>query len=282
MIKRALIASVITLASAACWSQSINFADEKSDTIRINNLLAKHSRVTDPGNRIAEYGKEFIGTTYKGGTLEGDAEALTINMGQLDCTTFVETVMALSITTGEKRTSWRDFAHNLRSLRYRGGEVDGYASRLHYISDWVVDNVHRGNIEEVTGRFEDASYEVKTIDFMTANRQLYPALSDNDAYMKIKEIESGYKSHRFPLIKPKSVRKATKGFLQHGDVVAFACAKKGLDVSHLGIVIFEDGTAKLLHASSREGKVVVDKLPLVDYIAKNRHITGIRVFRLKE
>ncbi|MDE7136379.1 MAG: DUF1460 domain-containing protein, partial [Muribaculaceae bacterium] len=157
-----------------------------------------------------------------------------------------------------------------------------YASRLHYISDWGVDNGHRGNIEEVTGRFEDAAYEIKTIDFMTANRELYPALSDNSVFNKIKEIESGYRSHRFPLIKSKSVSKATKGFLQPGDVIAFACAKKGLDVSHLGIVIYEDGTAKLLHASSREGRVVIDKLPLIDYVAKNRNITGIRVFRIKE
>lgn len=282
MIKRVAIASFIMLASVSGWSQSIKFTNEKTDTIRINNLLAKHSLQKESGNRIEEYAKEFIGTTYKGGTLEGKEEMLTINMDKLDCTTFVETVMALSITTGEKRHSWRDFAHNLRSLRYRGGIIDGYASRLHYISDWVVDNVHRGNIEEVTGRFEDAAYEIKTIDFMTANRELYPALSDNGVFNKIKEIESGYRSHRFPLIKSKSVSKATKGFLQSGDVIAFACAKKGLDVSHLGIVIYEDGTAKLLHASSREGRVVIDKLPLADYVAKNRNITGIRVFRLKE
>lgn len=269
-------------ASLCCAGQSVEFFNEAADTTRINQLLSKRCDGSKPGELVEYYGRQFLGTEYRGGTLEGKEEVLRVDLNHLDCTTFVETVMALGITAGENRSSWRDFTHNLRSLRYRGGVVDGYCSRLHYISDWAVDNTHRGNIKEVTGQFEDAVYEVKTLDFMTANRDLYPALASSDNFMMAKEVESGYKSHRFPVIKTKSISKAAKDFLKTGDVIALTCSKKGLDVSHMGIVVFEDGVARLLHASSKSGKVVIDKLPLADYLTKNRHLTGIRVFRLDE
>jgi hypothetical protein len=49
----------------------------------------------------------------------------------------------------------------------------------------------------------------------------------------------------------------------------------------MGIVLIEGKTAKLLHASSKQGAVVIDQLPLDKYLEKYRH-SGIRVFRITE
>lgn len=273
----------MTLLPLAAGAQSIRWHNEAQDTTIITRLLADHGTIANPNARVEAFGRCFLETPYAAGTLEHDSEeALTVNLDELDCTTFVENVMALAITGGERRSSWRDFLYNLRNIRYRGGEVNGYASRLHYISDWVVDNVHRGNFNEVTNRFSDAQYEVKTLDFMSANRQLYPALSDSAAYAEIKSAEIGYRNHRYPIIKTKSIGKAAKTFLKPGDIVALTTSKKGLDVSHMGIIVFEGGEPHLMHASSKSGKVIVDKLPLGEYMQKNRSLTGIRIFRLKE
>lgn len=276
-------AIAVLLSYATCVAQTVpRFHNETSDTLRIDNLLVKSAAISDPNERIASLANEFLGTPYVAGTLESnDGERLTINLDQFDCTTFVETVAALALTAGEGRTSWRDFIYNLEKLRYRNGMIDGYASRLHYFSDWVVDNRHRGNIEEVSASYPGASYEIRTLDFMSANRNLYPALTDANEYERIKSAELGYRSHRFPYIKTERIGKAAKNFLKEGDIVALVTRQKNLDVSHMGILVFNGDVPYLLHASSKEGKVIVDPQPLDRYLQRGRH-AGIRVIRLKE
>lgn len=277
--------SIILLAATACittQAQHINWHNEATDTVDINRLLKKAVMISDPQQRVASLAKDFIDLPYVAGTLEAEDERLTVNLDEVDCTTLIDNVVTLAVTAGEHRTSWRDFVYNLERLRYRGGEMKGYPSRLHYISDWIVDNTHRGNFEEVTNRCDLATYEIKTIDFMSANRNLYPALTDSATFAKIKEAEIGYRSHRFPIIKTSRVAKAAKTFLRTGDIIALCTGKKGLDVSHMGILFINDKNIPyLLHASSKAGKVILDTTPLDRYLTTNR-LTGIRVIRLKE
>ncbi|MDE6345157.1 MAG: DUF1460 domain-containing protein [Muribaculaceae bacterium] len=277
--------SIILLAATACitaQAQHINWHNEATDSADINRLLKKAVMISDPQQRVASLAKDFIDLPYVAGTLEAEDERLTVNLDEVDCTTLIDNVVTLAVTAGEHRTSWRDFVYNLERLRYRGGEMKGYPSRLHYISDWIVDNTHRGNFEEVTNRCDLATYEIKTIDFMSANRNLYPALADSATFAKIKEAEIGYRSHRFPIIKTSRVAKAAKTFLRTGDIIALCTGKKGLDVSHMGILFINDKNIPyLLHASSKAGKVILDTTPLDRYLTTNR-LTGIRVIRLKE
>lgn len=260
------------------------FHDEARDTARINKILidAVAKNYNSPGDRTADIALRFVGTPYVAHTLEGDEELLTVNLDELDCTTFVETVMALSYTAGERRSTWYDFLYNLRRLRYRGGEIDGYASRLHYISDWVIDNTHRGNFKEATNLFPSVAYMVRTIDFMSSHRDKYPALADDKEYERIRSVEIGYRSHRFPYIKTADLsRKPTMAALRNGDIVALVTKMKDLDVTHMGIIIKKDGVPYLLHASSSNGKVELSNLPLADFMKKNPALIGIRVFRLE-
>lgn len=260
----------------------IRWGDEKNDTTRITNILvdASNKDFRTPNEAISFIGKKFIDTPYATSTLEGDTEQLTVNLDKMDCTTFMETVTAMAITVSEKRNSWQDFLYNLENIRYRQGRVDGYASRLHYISDWIVDNTHRGNITEVTDRLQGASHQIKTLDFMSAHRDSYPALSDSVQYERIKAVEVGYRSHRFPYIKSSVLMgKGATNILRDGDIIAFTTKTEGLDVSHVGIIIVDKGIVRLLHASSKAGKVTIDPLPLAEYLRKNRNITGGRVIR---
>lgn len=281
-IRHYIILIAATMGMTATAQQHVNWHDEAADTITVNSLLRKAVMVSDPEQRIYTLALQFADTPYKAGTLDGTGdERLTINLDNVDCTTLVDYVAALAFTAGENRTSWRDFVYNLERMRYRGGELNGYASRLHYISDWIVDNTHRGNFEEVTGQSYLATHEIKTIDFMTANRGLYPALSDSATFAKIKEAEIGYRSHRFPIIKTSRVAKAAKTFLHTGDIIALCTGKKGLDVAHMGILYLDEKKVPyLLHASSKAGKVILDTTPLNQYLSRNQH-TGIRVIRLK-
>ncbi|MDE6377541.1 MAG: DUF1460 domain-containing protein, partial [Duncaniella sp.] len=232
--------------------------------------------------RVSAFAHLLEGTPYAAGTLESSPEILTVNLDGMDCTTFVETVTALAMTLEERRTAWQDFVYNLGQIRYRQGRPDGYASRLHYMSDWIVDNTHRGLLTEITDRLPGWSHQVKTLDYMSRHRSAYPALADDETFEKIKSVEVGFRSHRFPLLRS-SLMQTKKGesLLKEGDILMFTTKTDGLDVSHTGIAtIHPDGRVHLIHASSTAGKVIDDPLPLTDYLRKNHNINGVRVVRL--
>lgn len=283
-----LIACACCSSVSAITFENIRFHNETTDTTRINNLLieATGKDFSSSGECIAWLGEKFIGTPYVASTLEADSgarEMLTVDLDRLDCTTFVETVLALAYTIGERRSSWRDFVFSLERIRYRNGELGDYPSRLHYISDWIVDNTHRGTLTDATRLFPKIDYEVKSLNFMTANRKLYPALADSANYAGIKSVEIGYRNHRYPYIKAQNVTsKETQRAFRNGDIVAFTTKTGGLDISHLGIVIIRDGQMYLMHASSSEKKVVTSTWPLAEIFRKNRNISGLRVIRLKD
>ncbi|MDE5719438.1 MAG: DUF1460 domain-containing protein, partial [Paramuribaculum sp.] len=273
--------ATLPLAAAAIAPGEACFADEKTDTATITRMLSQAETLDlrTPNARMAALGRMLADTPYAAGTLEGDTECLRIDMQRMDCTTFVETVAAMAITIGEGRSSWHDMVYNLERLRYRQGHIDGYASRLHYISDWIIDNAHRGTLTDMTSRVVTTpSYQVKTLDFITRNRDKYPALADSATFEAMKNMEIGFRSHRFPYIKTSAIDKAD---IQEGDIIAIVTKTPGLDVQHIGIATRDtDGKIHLLHASSAAGKVIVDPLPLATYIQRRRTAQGIRVVRL--
>lgn len=281
IFKHILITVAFISSLSASSQRPVRFHNEASDTTFITDILIdlERSNCGTMQELVAIAGKKLLGKPYVAGTLEHSPEMLTVNIDEVDCTTFMETATALAMTVASNRTSWRDFVYNLEQLRYRGGRADGYASRLHYISDWIVDNSHRGNLVEVTAHISNPDYAVKTIDFMSTNRDKYPALKDDETFAAIKNAEVGYRSHRFPYIKPTNVNKAK---IKEGDIIAITTSIKGLDVSHVGIATIINNEVHLLHASSKAKKVIIDPLPLNEYLRKNRLATGVRVFRLKE
>lgn len=287
-MKRLYIFAIALVAAVALSAQTpVRFANEAADTLRIVELLSDASKqhFDNPEARVAFFARKFIGTPYVAHTLEGDPEMLTVNLEELDCTTFVETALALAFTVGEQRSSWHDFVYNLRRIRYRNGEVNGYPSRLHYISDWAVDNKHRGNFSEVSADFPRSNVMSRTLDFMTSNRDKYPALADSANYARVRDIENGYRQHRFTYIKSADLGlKAVKRAFHDGDVVALVSNLKNLDVTHMGIVVKESPDAEpyLLHASMSGKKVMLSSEPLDQFMKRNRQWIGLRVFRLNE
>lgn len=256
-----------------------------NDTTRINQLLdeGEKSGLKTPNQLVAFYAHQLLGTPYVAHTLEGENEMLTINIDQLDCTTFVESLYALARTTLNGRDSWRDYAACLENLRYRNGVMTDYSSRLHYISEWIVNNRNRGNLIEVTPDIPTVAYLVKNIDFMTTHKDNYQSLK-NDSTMvdKIRKFEAGYRNHRMPYIKKHWLRrKDVKQALRTGDFVGLVTKVEGLDISHLGIVYKdEQGEIFLLDASMGGGKVMLEKENMHDMLQHSKSNIGIRVFRL--
>ncbi len=256
------------------------------DTTTLDRLLleGQQSGISQPEALVSFYAHKLLGTPYVAHTLEGDNEMLTINIDQLDCTTFVETLYALARTTLQGRQSWRDYAANLESLRYRGGVMGDYSTRLHYISLWIIDNFSRGNLVEVTPDLPHATTMVKTINFMSAHADSYQSLKGDSAMvMKIKRMEDGLRNHQMPYLKKMWLNKDdVRQALHAGDFVGLVTRIDGLDISHLGIIEKdENGEIYLLDASMSGGKVMIESEPLGRWLKSGKNTLGIRVFRLK-
>ena len=257
-----------------------------NDTTKINSLLMEgiQSGLTDANELVCLYAHKLEGTPYVAHTLEGETEMLTINIDELDCTTFVETLYALVKTTINGRYSWRDYAHHLEDLRYRHGDMGDYSTRLHYMSDWIIDNSSRGNIEDVTGEISCVRYKVKTIDYMSTHRDSYPSLKDDAIFEKVKNVEVGYRNHRFPYIKKENLNSdAVKKVVKRGDFVGLVTRMEGLDLSHLGIVEKDErGNLVLLDASSIGKKVMLEPVDMKTMLMKRKSNEGVRFFRIKQ
>ena len=254
-----------------------------SDTTVINDLLKKgyESGLTDANALVEYYARQLLGTPYVAHTLEGDEELLTINIHELDCLTFIESLYALTRTTLAKRLSWRDYAAHIENVRYRGGEMGDYSSRIHYMSEWIIDNHMRGNLVEVTPDLPHADYLVKNIDYMTHHTDSYRQLK-NDTAMVERIRSHELRNHRFPYLKRSWLNdKAVKAALRSGDFVSLVTKIEGLDVSHNGIIIVDEkGEPYLLDASMSGGKVMLEPKPLFKYLERSKSNIGVRVFRM--
>ena len=71
-------------------------------------------------------------------------------------------------------------------------------------------------------------------------------------------------------------------WVNNGDIIAITTNTPGLDVAHMGIAFYVNGKLSLLHASSKEKKVVVSKVALGQMLQNNDNWTGIRVLRMKK
>ncbi len=244
---------------------------------RFDELLPTIDKLEAPtrGDRLAAVGRIFLDVPYEPNTLEvNDEETLVVRFDGFDCFTFAESVLALAHVPA----SYEAYRELLQSLRYRNGQIQGYASRLHYTSDWAHENAKKGHVADVTQAIGGVPYD-KTIDFMSKHRQSYQALKHNDAALEqIRGVEQKLNQQKRYYL-PKEQLAQAAGRIKEGDILAITTSIAGLDVVHVGLAVFVEGRLHMLHASSKNKKVEITKEPLADYLARHRTQTGVMVFR---
>ncbi|TFG78944.1 MAG: DUF1460 domain-containing protein [Flavobacteriales bacterium] len=231
------------------------------------------------GETLVAVGKTFLKTPYVAKTLEiGETESLVVNLQGLDCTTFVENVLAFGMMLEAGQKDFDSFTRNLETIRYENGQLNGYASRLHYFSEWIANNQQKGLLKDVTAQIGGTEIS-KTIDFMSAHRDLYPFLSQDENLEKIRISENQLNSRPICVLAQDQIE-SSEAMIRSGDIIALTTSIEGLDITHTGIATREaDGRIHLLHASTGSGVVEVSKLPLVDYLKGIKKNTGIMVAR---
>jgi hypothetical protein len=232
------------------------------------------------GETVARFGLALEGAPYLEHTLEGPGpEVCRVPTHGYDCMTFMETALDLARTVHAiAEPTPDDVAKAITDTRYRGGRLDKYVSRLHYMSEWIADNVAKGVVEDVTPSLGGIPF-APDVGFMSAHPELYPALRGHPALIdSMRTIERRIHATRRTLV-PRDRIAAIEGQLRTGDLIAITTSARGLDYSHTGLIVRRGDEAHLLHASSKGGRVMLDER-IADYLERGaRSNTGITVLR---
>lgn len=261
-------------------TEDANVHELKDKHIFDEKIRLSHRQNLDQENIssvVMSIGKSFIGSKYRPHTLETPCEEhLITNLREFDCVTFIETTLALARTIKSGNPTFSGFKGKLKKLRYRWGIIDHYPSRLHYFTDWILDNQKRSTVRDITRDIGGIPCN-KTINYMSTHRERYPALADKSFLAAIKKREAVL-SHLPRYYIPKQRINQVLQKIQHGDIVAIIAPTEGLDVSHVGFVYREGRNLFFLHASTKEGAVRVSDTTLANYVAEGGY-DGIVVAR---
>ncbi len=240
------------------------------------------------GPRAIRVGELAIGTPYVPNTLEayikagGDPtqnEPMTLSLTQFDCVTLVESCLAVARASDDgRKPTWPRFSNEVERMRYRGGKRAGYASRLHYFSEWISDGARRGLIRDIGAELGGVN-DTRPLRFMTEHRGSYPAMADERVFREIGRMETRLDSTPRYVVATDKIESIAHR-IQTGDVLAFATSIPGLDVTHAAFAYRgTDGVLRVLHAPLSGGAVEITRATLPEYVARIRRSTGILIAR---
>jgi Protein of unknown function (DUF1460) len=219
--------------------------------LRVEQLLSQARHKGATGGRIDAVSQKFVGSSYKSNPLVGSAETaevFTVSLADFDCVTYIEAVLALARSaTVDEFTKW------LRRIRYEHGRIQ-WARRNHYMTQWIRNNIRNRIVGPVP---------LPAVPMVVRERTL--------------NIVPGLKAQRTRLkYVPKTAVPRLEPHLQSGDLIFFVSTRRNLDVFHLGIIVRDDQTIRIRHASRSQGMVVEQSLR--DFLKANR-MAGVIVVR---
>ena len=224
-----------------------------------------------------------------------------------DCETFVDTVLALTLST-----NINEFKQRMNQIRYQNGHVD-FLKRNHFTGlEWNTVNHQQGFIKDITPSITHNKKTVYLISqttinksgwykYLSANRIYLPNSSDEQKliqYQKLKALGSTQEIATSEVTYlPLTALFDAKGHL-HRDILnqipngaimeivrpQWNLEKKigtQLDISHLGFLIYKKGILYFRNASSKHQKVIDQKLD--DYLIKclkSPTIKGIHIEKI--
>lgn len=242
-------------------------------------LLSTYASYSQTDCGILKIALSYLDTPYVAHTLERTKEEkLVFNKEEVDCTTYVEYVLAEALAASDTLEN-RSAQQYLQQIRYRNGEIEGYCSRLHYITEWILSAEANGFVQDITQQEGTDSMQV-VLSYMSEHPQYYRHLAHSTTNQeKIRAIEQKISGTKVGWLPQNDLPEQGLSWIKDGDIIALTVGIRGLDVSHLGFAIYVDEQLHLLHASSSQGKVMIEPVPLSQMLQRNKNWNGIRVIR---
>lgn len=236
----------------------------------------------DLAERLRLVSEPFLGAPYAVSPLgegEGPDPDPRIRYDAFDCTTFVETTVALALADDV------DEARRLLDLiRYRDGQP-GFLERRHFPeAEWIPELAELGFLEDIT---REVGGDAVTVE----KKRLDPAVWERRKRPSHLELpEARIPNGEFALdVWPLDVARAQQQKIPPGtllNLVRVDFKSVPVRVSHQGLVIEKGGKLYLRHAADRMFHSVVDE-PLDHFFLRMQKykkwpVAGVNLARLKE
>jgi len=254
------------LAQSAGWmhEQLQRFSGQEVLTRIVKKSTAGNWNKLPIGELIGKIALEFKGTPYVGFTLElsKDEEYCVINLSGLDCVTFFEDSLCLARMIKRGKSSPEDFISEVRTTRYRGGKMGDFTTRLHYTTDWFVDNEQKGIVKILTPDLPGAEPFTQKVGIMSQHPEHYRQLAAHPEFLPAIRLAEDKINARSLKYLPMDKLAADEHLLQTGDIVGVTTTEEGIDIAHTGLCIKdEQGVVHFMDASSSRRRMRVTLEP---------------------
>ena len=218
--------------TASSNSSSTTFQSRDAQLIR--QLIADTRPMKSIGERMKYVSARLLGLPYIANPLIGSPnqpEELVTRMDGFDCTTYLQTVLALALAK-----NLDEFTDKLCKIRYIDGDVD-YRKRLHYTADWAQYQTRRGLLVDLT-LGEEMVVREKTLSFLKG--------------IEPKRILLRYY--------PKATLSSASRWLVDGDLIYFVSSRRDLDIFHVGLIFRNSQQLVMRHARHKRERVIEQDL----------------------
>lgn len=278
---------MLMLVHSELFARQLPATYSAADSIKIEQLLSAFANDKD-AHRVEPmvgFARKFIGTPYVAKTLEINAnEQLIVNTRELDCSTYLETVLALTLCAKDNKQSFNQYKHMLAKIRYMNDTI-AYTTRLHYFTWWLDFNSKKHIVKEIQSP-DPPFAAIQTVDvhYMSAHTEQYPMLTGRlDFQEDIALMENNYKGKQYRYIPKEELKnnELLRQTIHDGDIIGIVTNKDGLDIAHVGIAVWHTDGLHMLHASMVKKQVIEDPQRLQDYLMARKTHLGIRIARVK-
>lgn len=262
-----------------------------SDTTDINALLrSPQLKEMEPNQRVAFFAEKLIGvpSSLKSEILEADTMEYTVNIHELTPLSLISTCVALAKAyETSSDPNWRDFAVKYESVMFKGGKATDFVSRFLYPSDWIADNIFRGNITDATDDLDGLIWKKreKSLYYISENKDLFKAFANQKNLDRIKMLEMGFKNHQIPYISNGDLTNPArfKSQAKDGDIFFLLAVDSNLDHRDMGILKWNGDKLMIIMLAPANDKVTLEQLPFENYVKRNiKRIKGARIIRISK
>ena len=270
--------------------ESVAFHCEK-DTVLINTLLASPElNSLAPGERVAFFAKKLVGSpsSLRTEILDADSHEFTVNIHEFTPLSLISTCIALAQAyESSSAPNWRDFADKFENVMYKKGVATDFISRFLYPSDWISDNIFRGNVTDATMYFDglNPKKKEKSIDYISHHRDAIKALADSTNFERLKMLEMGFRNHQIPYITNGDLMNSSRfnPKAKDGDIFFLLTPDFNLDSREMGILVREGNQLLIIQQSPSKEAVTLEELPFENYVKRNvKRIQGARIIRIAQ
>lgn len=286
LILSIFILSMVSLTAKAY--DSVAFHCDK-DTVVINGLLSSPElKDMSPGSRVAFFAKRLVGSpsALRPEILEAENMEFTVNAHEFTPLSLISTCIALAQAyEASSSPNWRDFADKFENVMYKKGQATDFVSRFLYPSDWIADNIFRGNVTDATMHLDGLNFKrkEKSIDYISHHRDSFKAFADSTNYDRLKMLEMGFRNHQIPYISNGDLQNPNrfKPQAKDGDIFFLLTPDFNLDSREMGILTIDGDRLLIIQMSPAKDTVTLEEMPFEHYVKRNvKRIQGARIIRL--